>query len=58
VKQFFVAVFVIALIALAGWGAYEWYDVASGQRATREATAAMMETAKKWKETQAKTIFD
>lgn len=49
----------IAVLAGAAlYGAYKWYDYASGAQAAREATEAMMKTAEEWKNTQATTIFD
>lgn len=49
---------VAALAAAAVVGVAAWYDYASGAKAAREATEAMMKTAEEWKNTQAKTIFD
>lgn len=49
-----VTVLTVAAIA----GAVAWYDYASGAKAAREATQAMMKTAEEWKNTQAQTIFD
>jgi TP901 family phage tail tape measure protein len=49
-----VTVLTVAAIA----GAVAWYDYASGAKAAREATEAMMKTAEEWKNTQATTIFD
>lgn len=38
--------------------AFKLYDVASGAKALREATAKLSETTKEWQSTQAKTVFD
>lgn len=49
---------VAALAVAAGVMIYKFADWASGAKAAREATEALMETAKEWKETQATTIYD
>lgn len=49
---------VAALAVAVGAGVYAWYDWASGAKAARDALDGINETAKKWKETQATTIFD
>lgn len=49
---------VAALAVAAGVMIYKFADWASGAKAAREATEALMDTAKAWKETQATTIYD
>lgn len=49
---------IMVLAGAALYGAAAWIDYASGAKAAREATEAMMKTAEEWKNTQAKTIFD
>jgi hypothetical protein len=49
---------IAAVAAAALYGAYKWYDYASGAAAAREATKGMIDTAKDWEQTQAKTIYD
>jgi TP901 family phage tail tape measure protein len=49
---------IIALTVALGVGAVKFLDWVSGAKAAREATESMIETAKKWKETQATTIYD
>lgn len=49
---------VAALAVAAGVMVYKFADWASGAKAAREATEALMDTAKAWKETQATTIYD
>ena len=49
---------IAAVAAVALYGAYKWYDYASGAAAAREATKGMIDTAKEWEQTQAKTIYD
>ena len=44
-----------AAVLVAG---YKWYDYASGAQAAREATEAMIRTAKEWQDTQAATMYD
>lgn len=49
---------VVALTAAAGYGAYKFYDYASGAAAAREALEKLNTTAQEWQETNATTRFE
>lgn len=49
---------VAALTAAAGYGAYKFYDYASGAAAAREALEKLNTTAQEWQETNATTRFE
>lgn len=49
---------VLALTAALGYGAYKWYDYASGAAAAREALENLNTVAKEWQETNVTTRFE
>jgi TP901 family phage tail tape measure protein len=48
---------IAALAAAVVYGAYKWYDYASGAKTAREALEGMNETAKQWRENAAETFY-
>ena len=57
-KKFVKIVFIVLLLSAIVRFFYWAYEENSGIRAAREAQESMLETAEKWKETEAKTIYD
>lgn len=49
---------IAALAVGAGYAAYKFVDWASGAKAAREATEALNETAREWREINATTVYD